>query len=328
MAATPSQAMLSVVVPVYNSEATLDALVLRLASTLAGSNYEILLVNDGSRDGSWASIERLARTVPEVRGIDLVRNSGQHNATLCGIRLARGEMVVTIDDDLQYRPEDIPLLLERLVNGVDVVYGKAVSGEWGRLRNLASKLMKSALRTAIGASTAEMVSSFRVLRAGVRDGFASYQAPLSNVDVLLTWGTSRFASVPVTLDRRRGGQSNYSFYTLFVHTWNMVTGFSTLPLQIATAVGFFFTLFGLAVLAYSLGRWAFFGAVQGFTFIASTISLFAGAQLFALGIMGEYIARVFQRTSGQPAYLVRHDTSEAPGAQPSAHRYGVTAVGR
>ncbi len=309
MAAAPSLPMLSVVVPVYNSETTLDPLVARLATTLAGATYEILLVNDGSRDGSWTTIERLAIDTPHVRGVDLVRNSGQHNATLCGIRLARGEIVVTIDDDLQYRPEDIPRLVGCLVEGVDVVYGKAAAGNWGVMRNMASRLMKSALRSTMGAATAEMVSSFRVFRARVRDAFADYQAPLSNVDVLLTWGTSRFASVPVILEPRRDGRSNYSFYLLFVHTWNMVTGFSTLPLQVATAVGLFFTLFGLAVLAFALGRWAFFGAVQGFTFLASSIAIFAGAQLFALGILGEYLGRVFQRTSGQPTYVVRHDTS-------------------
>ena len=304
---------ISVVVPVYNSETTLAALVSRVSAALAGSSFEILLVNDGSRDGSWRTIEQLAASTPFVRGVDLVRNSGQHNATICGIRLARGARVVTIDDDLQYRPEDIPRLLAGLEHGADVVYGTATSGQWGGIRNIASPLLKLALRRTMGAGTAEMVSSFRAFRVRVREGFAAYSAPLANVDVLLTWGTSRFASVPVTLEPRRDGRSNYSFYSLFVHTWNMVTGFSTLPLQVATAVGFLCTLFGITVLAYALGRWAFFGAVQGFTFLASSIAIFSGAQLFALGVLGEYLGRMFQRTSGQPPYLVRHITTDERG---------------
>ena len=310
MVATPRHPSVSVVVPVFNSEATLTPLVTRLAGALDGIDHEILLVNDASHDRSWAVVEAIARQTPSVRGIDLVRNSGQHNATLCGIRMTRNEVIVTLDDDLQYRPEDVPRLLERLTDGVDVVYGVPLSRQWGPARNAASFLVKSAMRITLGATTAQMVSSFRAFRASVRDAFAQYHSPLSNIDVLLTWGASGFASVPVEVAARQDGRSNYSFYRLFVHSWNMVTGFSTLPLQMATAVGFFFTLFGVGIFAYAIGRWAFFGAVQGFTFLASSIAIFAGAQLFALGVLGEYIGRIFQRTNGQPGYLVRRVTPE------------------
>ena len=329
--ATSRLSSVSVVVPVYNSESSLAPLVARLLPTLKDVEHEILLVNDGSRDGSWAAVEAIARQAPSVRGIDLVRNSGQHNATLCGIRAARHSIIVTLDDDLQYRPEDIPRLVQRLDEGADVVYGVPVTGQWGRARNLASLLVKFALRITLGAATAQMVSSFRAFRAPVRDAFARYDSPLTNVDVLLTWGASRFAGVPVEVERRREGRSNYSFYSLFVHSWNMVTGFSTLPLQMATAIGFFFTLFGIGIFSYAIVRWAFFNAVQGFTFLASSIAIFAGAQLFALGVVGEYIGRIFQRTNGQPGYLVRHvtpdpgtDMSAGPGAKVEAQRAKVT----
>lgn len=291
----------------------------RLTAALHGVDHEIVLVNDGSRDRSWATVEALAREYQTVRGVDLLRNSGQHNATLCGIRTARHAVIVTLDDDLQYRPEDVPRLLERLQDGVDVVYGVPRGGQWGQARNAASLLVKFALRITLGATTAQMVSSCRAFRAEVRDAFARYESPLSNVDVLLTWGASSFASVPIDVEPRREGRSNYSFYGLFVHSWNMVTGFSTLPLQMATAIGFFFTLFGFAIFCYAIGRWAFFNAVQGFTFVASTIAIFAGAQLFALGIVGEYIGRIFQRTNGQPGYLVRRATPDVGAAAPRAN---------
>lgn len=302
----------SVIVPVHNSELTLAALVARLTSVLDArpGGHEILLVNDGSRDRSWEIAQDLARHDSRVRGVDLVRNSGQHNATLCGVRIARGHAIVTIDDDQQNRPEDIPRLLDRLDDGYDVVYGTPSRPQWGLVRNAASRIMKLAMRNVMSAETAEMVGGFRAFRTDVREAFSAYRARYANIDVLLTWGASRFAAVPVEHEARQAGRSGYSYYRLFVHTWNMVTGFSTLPLQVATAVGFFFTLFGIAIFAFALLFWVFFDAVQGFTFFASIIAIFAGAQLFAIGIIGEYLGRMFQRTSGEPAYIVRRFTDE------------------
>jgi undecaprenyl-phosphate 4-deoxy-4-formamido-L-arabinose transferase len=300
----------SVVVPVYNSEATLPALVARLVPVLEAhtAGFEILLVNDGSRDGSWAVIDGVCGSHPQVRGVDLVRNSGQHNALLCGIRLARMDAIVTIDDDLQNRPEDIPRLLDTLAEGYDVVYAQPTKRQWGFVRNTASHVMKLALRTTMSASTAEIVGGFRAFRTEVRTAFADYRAPITNIDVMLTWGASRFTAVPVVHEARQHGRSGYTFYRLFVHTWNMATGFSTLPLQLATAVGFSFTLMGICTLVYALVRfWISGGVVQGFTFLASIISIYAGAQLFAIGIIGEYLGRMFQRTSGQPGYVVRRE---------------------
>lgn len=303
----------SVVVPVYNSQATLGALVTRLVPVLeaCAAMHEIILVNDGSQDGSWEVVQDLARRFPQVRGADLARNSGQHNALLCGIRLARYDVIITIDDDLQNQPEDIPALIESLREGNEVVYGQPLRRHWGPVRNAASHVMKLALRTTMSASTAEIVGGFRAFRAQVRDAFAEYRAPITNIDVMLTWGASRFAAVRVAHEPRRHGRSGYSYYRLFVHTWNMVTGFSTLPLQVATAIGFSFTFMGLGTLAYALVRYWMFGAVvQGFTFLTSIISIYAGAQLFAIGIIGEYLGRMFQRTSGQPGYVIRKATDQ------------------
>jgi undecaprenyl-phosphate 4-deoxy-4-formamido-L-arabinose transferase len=271
---------------------------------------QIVLVDDGSRDGSVDVIRRLAGAHPEVLGIALARNHGQHNALLCGIREAGGAAIVTMDDDLQNRPEDVPALLARLDEGYDVVYGTPRRQQWGLMRNVASRVTKMVLQSAMGAETASMVGGFRAFRRDVREAFAGYAAPLVNLDVLLTWGASRFSAVAVTHEARAVGASNYTFRKLVRHTLNMVTGFSMLPLQLATAVGFIFTIFGMGVLAYVLGRYLWHGvAVQGFTFLASIIAIFSGAQLFALGIFGEYLARVFLRVSGLPAYTVRERMS-------------------
>ena len=306
---------ISVVIPVYNSEGSLPELIKRLNDILltASNHFEILLVNDCSMDRSWDMICHLAHEHDWVRGVNLMRNYGQHNALLCGIRMANNDIIVTIDDDLQNPPEEIPKLLDKLAEGYDVVYGTPQREQHGLWRDLASQVTKLALQSAMGAKTARNVSAFRVFRAGSRDAFASYQSPFVSIDVLLTWGTTRFASVPVHHAPRLVGRSNYTFRKLMTQALNMITGFSTLPLQLASMVGFLFTLFGLVVLAYVLGRYIVEGgSVPGFAFLASIIAVFSGAQLFALGIIGEYLARMHQRTMERPVYVVR-STTETKG---------------
>jgi len=306
-------AALSVVVPVYNSEASLGELVARLGPVLAGTGaaFELILVDDGSRDGSGRVIEELASRHGWVRGIHLMRNFGQHNALLCGIRAARHDVIVTMDDDLQNPPEEIPKLLEKLREGFDVVYGTPETKQHGLFRKLASRITRVALQSSMGAETARHASTFRAFRAGLRDAFASYRGPFVSIDVLLTWGTDRFAAIQVDHRPRHAGRSNYTLRKLAVHALDMMTGFSTLPLQIASLTGFVFTLFGIAVLAYVLVRYvAEGGSVPGFPFLASVIAIFAGAQLFALGIIGEYLARMHFRMMEKPTYVSRRDPTE------------------
>lgn len=303
---------LSVVIPVYNSEKILAELVAQLAQTLPAlsGGYEVILVNDGSRDRSWEVICQLARDYPWVHGINLMRNYGQHNALLCGIRAVKYEVIVTMDDDLQHPPEEIPKLLDKLVEGYDVVYGVPQKEQHGLWRDLASQVTKLALKSAMGAKTARNVSAFRAFRTQARDAFANYQSPFVSIDVLLTWGMTRFATTPVRHDPRRIGESNYTFRKLVAHALNMMTGFSTLPLQMASITGFGFTLFGLGVLAYVLGRYLLQGtSVPGFPFLASMIAIFSGAQLFALGIIGEYLARMHFRMMERPTYTVREHSA-------------------
>lgn len=303
-----AQPTLSVVVPVYNSAGMLPMLVERLEPVLRAhsAQFEVILVNDGSPDQSWSVIERLAQTHAWVRGLDMLRNYGQHNALLCGIRSARYECIVTMDDDLQHPPEELPKLLAELAKGLDVVYGAPEREQHGLLRDMASQITKYALQNAMGAQTARAVSAFRVFRTELRSAFADYRNPYVSIDVLLTWATRRFGVVRVRHDARAQGVSNYTYRKLIVHALNMVTGFSTFPLQLASWIGFLFTLFGMGVLAFVLVRYFVEGSpVLGFTFLACTIAIFSGAQLFALGILGEYLARMHFRMMDRPCYAVR-----------------------
>jgi undecaprenyl-phosphate 4-deoxy-4-formamido-L-arabinose transferase len=293
---------------VYNAAASLDILIGRVADVLGptGQPFEVVLVNDGSRDDSWRIIERLAAERPWIVGIDFLRNFGQHNALLCGVRAARYDVVVTMDDDLQNPPEAIPKLLARLEEGVDVVYGSPEQEQHGLWRDLASQTTKLVLGGVLGASTARQVCGFRAFRTELRETFADYSGPSVNLDVLLTWATTKFDAIRVPHARRQFGASNYTFGKLAAHALNMLTGFSTLPLQFASVVGFVLTTFGLFLLVLVLARYVLQGVViPGFTFLASVIVIFSGAQLFTLGIIGEYLARMHFRIMRQPSYAVR-----------------------
>jgi hypothetical protein len=216
-----------------------------------------------------------------------------------------------MDDDLQHPPEELPKLLASLEPHIDVVYGVPESEQHGMLRDLASVITKKALQASMGAEVARLVSAFRVFRTTLRDAFGVYQGSFISLDVLLTWGTTRFAARRVRHDPRTVGKSNYTVRKLFTHALNMVTGFSTVPLQIASVIGFLFTLFGAGVFIYVVTVVVIYGSkVPGFAFLASIISIFSGATLFALGIMGEYLARMHFRLMERPSYTVRSATDD------------------
>jgi glycosyltransferase involved in cell wall biosynthesis len=298
---------ISVVVPVYNSEGSLAELVRRVESVLTerAARFELILVNDASRDGSWGVIQDLVAANPRVRGINLMRNYGQHNALLCGIRAAEYDVIATIDDDLQNPPEEIPRMLERLREGFDVVYGTPQREQHGLWRDMASIITKWTLQQTMGAQTARHISAFRVFYSRLRNAFSDYRSPYVSIDVLLTWGTSKFSSVKVQHDARTVGQSNYTLKKLITHALNLMTGFSTWPLRLASLVGIGFTLLGMGILAFVVARYFIVGdAVPGFPFLASMIAIFSGAQLFSLGIIGEYLARLHLRMMERPTYVV------------------------
>jgi len=302
---------ISVVVPVYNGSDSLPLLVDEVGQVLPGvaDEFELVLVNDGSPDKSWDVISGLAQTHSWVRGIDLMRNYGQHNATLCGIREARYEVIVIMDDDLQNPPREIPKLLEKLEEGYDVVYGVARRRQQVWWKSLASVIVKRAIAYVMGLRTVRDIGAFKAFRADLRKSFESFHSPDVLVDVLLSWGTSRFASVIVDEAPRTVGKSNYNFFKLIKVSLLVLTSYTTIPLRFASIIGFLFTLFGVGVLIYVLTIYFTAGSIPGFPFLASTVIIFSGVQLFALGIIGEYLARVFERTGGKRTYVIGRTTS-------------------
>ncbi len=295
---------ISVVVPVYRGGSYLEPLAERLEHALPSisKEYEVILVNDGSPDNSWEVIEILAQKYKWIRGICLMRNYGQHNATLCGVRMARYDVTVTMDQDLQHPPEEIHLLLAELEKGFDVVYGSPRKLPQGVIRNLLTAAIKRILSNVMGINSVKNISAFRAFRTYLRSAFENFQSPTMIIDVLLSWGTTRFTSVFVEITEARS--SNYNFLTLVRAALLILTSYSTRPLRLASWVGFVMTLFGLGVFVYVLVIYFALGSLPGFPFLASIIALSSGAQLFTLGIFGEYLARMFDRSMDRPPYIV------------------------
>jgi len=303
---------ISVVIPVYNSADILEKLIQRLIQSLSEStgDFEILLVNDGSKDNSWEIIESLSKASENIIGINLMRNYGQHNALLCGIRESTKEYIITMDDDLQHPPEEIHKLIQEIEKGFDVVYGIPHKLVHSKLRNFFSRTTKNLLARFLGIKRIKYMSAFRIIRRKVRSAFEKFDSPNVIIDALLTWGTDNFSMVEVNEQPRSEGRSNYNFFKLVKITMVVLTGFSTIPLRISSVMGFALTIFGVGVLIYVLVRTMLEGSIPGFPFLASIISIFSGAQLFSLGIIGEYLARIFNRSMNHPAYVIEEKTGK------------------
>ena len=302
---------LSVVVPVFNTRQSLTELVLRTREACAGLGpLEILLVDDGSSTPTWNQIQQLSGEFNFVRGMRLGRNFGQHNALLAGIRAAQMPTIVTIDDDLQNPPEEIPRLLEQLQSGeYDVVYGVPDRVEQSFFRRVAGRLTRWSLKSGLGVNPALNVSSFRIFNTNIRESFANDLGTNVSVDALLSWGSSRFGAITVKHDQRKEGKSNYSFGKLLRFAIDTTTGYSTVPLQIASVLGLATAGFGLCILFYVTIRPLVTGeSVPGFPFLAATIAILSGAQLTTLGVMGEYLARMHFRIMRKPTYVVSEVT--------------------
>jgi glycosyltransferase involved in cell wall biosynthesis len=304
---------ISVVIPAYKSSATLPDLVAELHRFVQPlvDGFEIVIVDDGSGDGTWETIEELARNDSSVRGLQLLRNYGQHNALLAGIRDARQPLVLTMDDDLQHPPSEVVKLLEALQPGVDLVYGRPEQERQSAARNAASRVGTWAMATSLGPDVYPRSGAFRLFRRQLVAASSEVHDPSLSIDVLLSWATNRIVDVPVEHQDRSVGRSGYSLTRLIKHMANMVTGYSSRPLRMVSVLGVFTAFLGFALLLYVIVRFLVSGSdVAGFTFLAATVTLFSGVQLLSLGVLGEYVSRVHFRSMGKPVYVVRVSTDD------------------
>ena len=307
----------TVVVPVFRGAPTIEELVARTIRASAARGWtlaELILVDDHSPDGSWTIISRLVGQYPEVRGVSLARNAGQHAALLAGMSCAAGDVIVTMDDDLQHRPEEISNLLDALGDDVDLVYGQAQTEEHGWARNATSRVGKRFIGLAAASEFVKDISGFRAFRSWLVPALLRQSSQHPSVDVPLLWCTSRVVVAEVQMDKRMHGSSNYSVGMLFRHALTMLLGYSTLPLRIMSYAGMALGAVGAALLAYVLiNFWAHGSSVPGFAFIGSMIALFSGVQLLAIGVIGEYLARLYGSSIGRPLFAIREVASGMAG---------------
>jgi polyisoprenyl-phosphate glycosyltransferase len=299
---------LSVVVPVYRSRETLKPLTSRICSALEGRGweFEIVLVDDGSPDDSWNTIQCVQREIPgRVVAVQLMRNYGQHNAIMCGFRHARGRFVVTMDDDLQNSPEEIPRLVSAARDGdLDLVYGIPETKEHAAWRNLGSSLIQGFYRRVFRLSNS--ISSFRLIRRGLLDSILSYNLNFTFIDGLLAWNTRRIGQIVVSHHARQVGRSGYSLPRLLFLALNLFTNFSLVPLQLVSALGSLAATAGFLCALVYLVLYIFKNiTVPGYASIMISILVMGGAQLLALGIQGEYLGRLHLNVNRKPQYTVR-----------------------
>jgi polyisoprenyl-phosphate glycosyltransferase len=310
---------LSVIIPVYRSSQTLEPLTARLREVLDRTrlDYEIIFVEDGSPDDSWGVLESLRQRQPErIVAIQLMRNYGQHNALMCGFRHARGDFVVTMDDDLQNPPEEIPKLIEAIKRGdYDLVYGSYGGKKHSAWRNLSSGVVNAFYRRVFRSSVT--VTSFRIIRRPLLESIFAYNLNFTFIDGLLAWNTQRIGQAEVEHRSRAEGRSGYSLTKLTMLALNLFTNFSLLPLQMVSLVGLLTALLGLLVAVYYLVLYLMSAIlVPGYASTIIAILVLGGVQLLSLGIMGEYLGRLHLNVNRKPQYVERQVLNPEP---PAAH---------
>ncbi|MEM7411069.1 MAG: glycosyltransferase family 2 protein [Myxococcota bacterium] len=298
----------SVVVPVYQSARILPLLVARLQKifeTLAVS-WELLLVDDASRDTSWDVVAGLASEDARIRGFRLMRNFGQHNALMCGFQHARGDFVVTLDDDLQNPPEELPkLIAEQERGGFDVVFGYFEDRRHSRFRNWTSRLSRQLIRVAIP-GIHPRYSNYRLIARPVIDALARQQHDYLYTDGLISWITHHTSAVEVAHEERWSGDSNYTLGKLLRHFGVALLTFTALPLRAISLAGLAVAAGALAVGAGSVGASLAGHPVEsGVAVLAVAVFFLGGVQLVCLGVVAEYVGKIFLKQSGKPAFLVR-----------------------
>lgn len=312
----------SIIVPVYNSQDSLTPLFERLIRIFdeLGKQLEIIFVDDCSRDRSWEVLTDLAHGDRRVQAIQLMRNYGQSAATMCGLRYASGEYLITIDDDLQNPPEEIPKLIETLNSRpeLDVVIGVPEKKRHSFLRRQGSKFVNWVSSRQIFRQNPELkLTSFRIIRRGVADYLLSMDIPRPAPGAILCTITSRIANVTVRHEPRPYGKGGYTVGKILGLTLDKTLNFSTFPLRLLALLGLIGILFSTGVGTVFFIRYLLGGIkVAGWITLVILLTTVAGFNFFAFGIIGEYLLRILHGVHRTPQFLVRQRVSESPGAAP------------
>lgn len=309
-AATRSSRCLSVVIPVFNEESNLPPLYDRLKAALDayGTPHELLFIDDGSIDNSFRVLKELHERDSRVRVVRFARNFGQQMAVAAGLRYARGDVIVLIDADLQTMPEEIPILVDKLAEGYDIVYGIRQRRKDPLLRRIGSWCMSHLLYRITGIDIPDSASGFIALNRDFVNSINLFNEKSKYFSGLFAWlSYGRWAAAPISHAPRRAGMSKYSVPQLIGLTLNFVCSFTTLPLRLASYLGLALAFVSsIALAGYGALRLAgVAGSLSSAGAILAVVVLLSGVQLICIGILGEYLARVYAEVKEQPSYVVR-----------------------
>ncbi len=297
----------SVIIPVYNSEKTLDELFRRIDQVFnqIEKTYEIIFVEDCGQDRSWEILMEIKRRHSDkVTIVKLGKNYGQHNAIMCGFNMAHGRFIITIDDDLQVPPEEIPKLVDhQRKSGSDVVYGIYKQKMHGFSRNLGSRIIQKIFRYVF--DTKGDITSFRLIRHEIIQKVQSHKQNFVFVDGLLHWYTSRITRTETSHEPRKAGRSGYTFSKLFRLSANLLFNFTTLPLRMVVYAGFFISIISFFIGTVFILRKLVYNVPVGYTSIIVTLFFMSGLLLLVMGVIGEYLSRLYSLQNDKPQYSIR-----------------------
>jgi glycosyltransferase involved in cell wall biosynthesis len=308
--------MLSVVAPAYDEADVLPSFIARLAAVLdtVVEEWELVLVDDGSRDGTWGTIEAASHADSRIRGIRLSRNFGHQLALTAGLSVARGDGVITMDADLQHPPEAIPALLAA-APGNDVVYAvRSADDAAGFWKRFSARVFYTVLNRLSALELPEGAADFRWMSRRVVDVLASMPERHRFLRGLVRWAGYRQTFVEYRRGSREAGESKYGLRRMLLFAWDGMVSFSSFPLRVASLLGVGVSFLGWLYLVYVLAIRVFTDhAIPGWTSVTAAVLILGGAQLVFLGILGQYVGRMYDDVKARPLFLIADDTHEEKG---------------
>ncbi|WP_225586986.1 glycosyltransferase family 2 protein [Algoriphagus sp. Y33] len=297
--------MLSIVSPVYRAENVLAELITRIKFAMPDPEFEIILVDDYSPDNSWTEIERLSGIHPEVKGIKLSRNFGQHYAITAGLDTAKGDWIIVMDCDLQDRPEEIPNLLRKAEEGYDVVLARRANRQDGFFKRLASKIFYRTLAWLTGSTQDESIANFGIYHRKVIREIVGMRESIRYFPTMVKWVGFRQTTLDVFHAERGEGSSNYGFKRLFNLALDIMLAYSDKPIRLTVKLGLLIALTGFLFALYTLYKYLHGDiVVAGYASLIISLWMLAGFLLITLGVVGLYIGKTFEGVKNRPIYIV------------------------
>jgi polyisoprenyl-phosphate glycosyltransferase len=299
--------LLSIVIPVYQAEEIIEELIGRIKAAVSGMpvNYEVILVEDGSKDASWNKIEKVCAASPEIKGVKLSRNFGQHHAITAGLDICKGDWVIVMDCDLQDRPEEISRLLQKAGEGFDIVFAKRNNRRDPFIKKIFSKFFFLVFSYLTGIKYDATIANFGIYHSKVIDAIKSMKEPMRAFFPMTQWVGFSKTAIEVTHGERFSGKSSYNFRTLLKLASDIILSYSDKPLKIIIRLGFIISLLSFVAAIYTLVK--YFNhqiVVSGYTSIIISIWFLGGLIIFILGVIGLYISRIFTGVKNRPLYIV------------------------